>query len=114
MKYLVKKSFIQVLGYIWMPNTLASYEYPLTASDVENAKDDEGKLTRESVESWLAFHSGDFRLIEDFSADLEDGETSVVFDWSKEENENIYNDLTYGDATDFAEGESISDVESNS
>ena len=36
MRYMVERNFVRVWGYIWMPNTLAAYEYTLSPYDVEN------------------------------------------------------------------------------
>lgn len=93
MRYIVRKSLIWVIGYIWMPsNVLCSYTYTLTDHDIENCKDDDGEVTRESVEQWLMTHSGDFSSIEDWSASLEVGNQTIAFDWADEGSEYKYAD----------------------
>ena len=88
MRYMVESNFVRVWGYIWMPNTLAAYEYTLTSYDVENI----GEFTRENVEGWLHKNAGDFQSIEDFYATVGDKEIP----WAKEENEFAYSDAVYG------------------
>lgn len=94
MKYMVRKSIVQVLGYLWM-SAKATYEYTLSPHDVENAKDGNGKLTRESVQLWLDSHAGDFHSVIDWHASLEDGSETVEIPWQSEENELTYTDITY-------------------
>lgn len=55
--------------------------------DVENCRDDDGKITRESVERWLCTHAGDFQSITDFSASIEAGETTVEIPFATEDGE---------------------------
>jgi hypothetical protein len=87
MKYTVRESVIDVLGYIWMPHSEGATSYTLSNHDVENARDDDGRLTRESVQHWLDSHAGDFSGIEDFWASLEDGNETIEIPWKEEENE---------------------------
>lgn len=96
MKYLVSTSYVQVVGRIWMPSTTAAMSYTLNGYDVENARDDEGQITRESVECWLGAHAGDFSSVDDFFASIEDGEQTIEIPWSDEESELTYNDCVYG------------------
>ena len=97
MKYLVRKSIITVIGFIWMPgNILCSVTNNLTAHDVENMTNEDGKVTRDSVDQWVCTHTGDFQSIEDWNADLEVGEDTIVFDWEHEGSEERYLD-TQGD-----------------
>jgi len=92
MKYMVTTSYIDVIGLIWMPAVQCSMRYTLTDYDIDICKDDEGKVTRESVDLWLSTHSGDFQGIDDWTASLEvDGET-VDFEWKDEESECTYID----------------------
>lgn len=97
MRYTVTTSRVQVVGTIWMPAVVCAMDYTWSTYDVENARDDEGNLTRESVERWLILNSGDFQSIIDFRADLVDGKNDFVSDWSDEESEFTYNDCMYGD-----------------
>ena len=89
MRYMVERNFVRVWGHIWMPNTLAAYEYTLSPYDVENI----GEFTRENVEGWLHKNAGDFQSIEDFFATVGDKEIP----WEKEENEFAYFDAVYGE-----------------
>lgn len=95
MKYTVSKSVVRIVGKIWMPMVEASQQLTLSDYDVENCKDDEGKITRESVESWLMTHSGDFSSVKDFWASLEIGNETIEIPWADEESELAYSDLTY-------------------
>jgi hypothetical protein len=71
-RYTVRKSVVRVIGQIWMPSTTAAQTYELSDYDVDNARDDEGKITRESVQRWLDTHAGDFASVTDFEASIED------------------------------------------
>lgn len=97
MRYLVTRSVIQVIGTIWMPAVTAAMTYELDAWDLGNARDDDGRLTRESVEGWLMTHSGDFQSVQDWRADIADGETDVVFDWTHPDSEITFNDCCLPD-----------------
>ncbi len=96
MKYVVRKSFVDVVGHIWMPNTVAAMRYPLSNYDIENIRQqDDGIIDREAVEQWLTCHSGDFQSIEDFSASIEDGDKSIDIPWDDEDSEYTFSDLMY-------------------
>ncbi len=96
MKYTVRKSFVQVVGTIWMPATTAAYEYPLRQYDIDNIKAlGNGKLTRRAVQLWTDTNTGDFQSIKDFSASIEDGEKTRNFPWKHEESECTFNDCMY-------------------
>jgi len=96
MRYTVKLSYVDVVGNIWMPNAPAAYRYTLSGYDVENIRAyGDGKITREAVDQWLSCHAGDFQSVTDFSASIEDGETTHDFDWSDEESEFTYNDCMF-------------------
>lgn len=96
MKYLVERSEINVVGYIWQPGigpcaTTIRVDYQVT-----DMRDEDGRITRDSVQSWLDTHAGDFSEIIDFRASVEcDGET-VDIDWSDEGNEMTFNDCMFG------------------
>ena len=91
MKYMVRKSLVWVIGYIWMPsNVLCSRCYTLREYDIENCKDEHGKVTRKSVERWVMLNTGDFSEIKDWRASLEvEGET-VEFEWEHDDSEDEY------------------------
>ena len=94
MRYMVVTSKVEVIGQIWMPNATCAMDYNPRADDV---RDEDGNITRDSVEFWLMLHSGDFQSITDFRADIADGETDLVFDWADPESEMTYNDGMFGD-----------------
>lgn len=54
MKYTVRTSVVDVLGTLWMPMCPAATSYTLTDHDVDNARDENGKITRESVQLTIA------------------------------------------------------------
>lgn len=85
------KSYIQVIGPIWMPQTTGATIYNLTSYDIENIKNENEEITREDIDRWLCCHSGDFQYVKDFSAYIEDED----FPWEDEENEWIFQDLMY-------------------
>lgn len=95
MIYTVKKSFIHVLGYIWMPNIQCSQVINLCQYDIDNMRNEEGTITRDDVEDWLGSHAGDFQSITDFYASIEDNDTSIEIAWNNEENEFSFNDNMY-------------------
>jgi hypothetical protein len=92
MKYTVRQSVIDVVGRIWMPAAVCSLRITMSAHDVENARDDDGKITRESIEQWLMTHSGDFSQVMDFRASIEDGEETVEIPFASEAGEVAYMD----------------------
>jgi len=79
-----------ILGTAWMPMVPCAMDMELSHYDVENARDDDGKITRESVEAWLSTHAGDFSNITDFYASIEDGSDTVEIAWNSEENQLTY------------------------
>lgn len=93
MRYMVRKSVIDILGGIWMPyGAQCSIRKVLSAYDIENMRDEDGQITRESVEQWVLLNSGDFSTVTDFSASIEDGDHTIDLPWSSEENELAYCD----------------------
>jgi hypothetical protein len=95
MRYTVRKSIVEVIGKIWMPAVTCAQVYTLSAYDLGNARDDDGQLTRESVEDWLSTHAGDFQSIEDFHASLEDGAETIEMPWASEDGEMTFCDCMY-------------------
>jgi hypothetical protein len=87
-------SYLFVLGTMWMPNAPIAQNIPLDQWMIENMMD-EGTITRDDVDLWLATHAGDFKTVIDFSAwiTLPDG-TQIDIAWEKEENHLQYMDLT--------------------
>lgn len=92
MKYLVKKSVVDVVGRIWMPQIVCSLRIEMRQYDLDNARDNDGRITRDSLELWLCSHTGDFSHIIDFRASIEDGEESIRIDFATEEGESQYLD----------------------
>lgn len=60
-------------------------------------RDDDGRITRESLERWLDCHAGDFSEIIDFYASIEDGDLSIDLPWSSEESEITFNGAMYSE-----------------
>jgi hypothetical protein len=98
MRYLVTKSVVEVIGSIWQPGVgVCAQRIEMDSYDIGNATDDDGQVTRGSLQGWLDCNAGDFQDITDFRASLEiDGDT-VTIDWEDEQSELAYNDATYGD-----------------
>lgn len=95
MRYMVRKSIVEILGVIWMPSAECGQVQTLSSYDVENLRDDDGKITRDSVEQWLTTHSGDFANVIDFHASIEDGEDTIEIPRSDEEHELRFCDAMY-------------------
>lgn len=88
MKYLLRKSYIDVVGGIWLPyGAKASLRIDLSKYDLENIKDEKEQFTREGISLWLAAHSGDFSSILDWSASIEEGNETLDFPFDTEEGE---------------------------
>ena len=95
MKVFQRYSYVDVVGSIWMPNVTCSMRYdlrPAPWNDVNDVRGDDGTITRDSVEQWLATHAGDFQSIQDFSASIEDGEATIDIPWATEDGELAYLD----------------------
>lgn len=94
MRYTVRVSYVDVLGYIWMPHALCSMRYTLSGYDlaVICAAGEEDVITRDGLAQWLTSHTGDFSQIIDFRASIEYGDRTLDFNWSSEENEVRYLD----------------------
>ena len=66
--------------------------------DADITPSSEGEITRESVQRWIDTHTGDFSLIVDWSASIEDGGETIEFPWQDEESEFVFNDCVFDDA----------------
>jgi hypothetical protein len=98
MKYMVRKSYVEVVGRLWMPQCLAATRIPLDRYDVENIRaQGEGEITRDAVDLWLTTHTGDFSEVLDFAASIEDPDTDATIDllWSSEDSEFTYLDCMF-------------------
>ena len=97
MRYVVRLSYVDVVGFIWQPGCgPCSMRYELDDYAIGNMRNDDGTITRDSVEQWLTSHSGDFSRLLDFRASIEDGDKTVEIDFATEDGENAYLD-TIGD-----------------
>lgn len=94
MKYTVRKSVVRYVGTIWQGLTCAQ-DKTLSPSEVENIRDEDGKITREGLEDWLGCHTGDFQSIDDFYGSIEDGDDTVEIEWASEDSELTYNDCMF-------------------
>jgi hypothetical protein len=66
-------------------------EYPLTAHDLEQLRDEQGQITRDDIDCWVSTHAGDFQHVIDFSASIGDEE----YPWAEEESEGLYADCMW-------------------
>ena len=90
-KITIRRSYIIILGRLWMPQCMASMYKMLSAYYAENIRaEGDGEITREAIEQWLAVNSGDFSSVVDFVASIEDGDETRDFEWTTEENEIAY------------------------
>jgi len=97
MRYTVRKSVVRILGGIWLPyGTQCAQEKELSKFDVDNLRNEDGSITRESVSDWVDSHSSDFSSVTDWWASIEDGETTLEFDWQNEDSEPAWLDAMYG------------------
>jgi hypothetical protein len=92
MRYTVTSSIVRVVGRIWMPSVVCAMDYTLSGYDIENARDEDGNITRDSVQGWLDKNAGDFAEIIDFEGDIEDGEVHVDIPWETEDGQFAYLD----------------------
>jgi hypothetical protein len=95
MKYVMRKSYVDVIGKIWTGGT-AAMRYDVHQWEIEQMRSASGLLTRESVSLWLDVHSGDFASITDFSASLEPAiEGTVDIPWANPDSEMTFNDCMF-------------------
>lgn len=103
-RYLVRKSYIHVVGVTWMPPINASLRIELCEYDIENMRQearfrngDNPTITREVVEYWLSTHAGDFQAVIDFEASIEDGDQTRDFPFATEDGESAYLETVSGE-----------------
>lgn len=84
MKFTVERNWIDVIGYIWLPQVMCAQRIDLNPYDMNNI----GEPSRDNVEQWLCTHAGDFQSITDFHAIV--GETEIP--WKNEESEFTFHD----------------------
>src|SRR5215831_6713825 len=73
----VTVSRIKVLAHKRRANVVAVREFILSPEDVQSARNWDRRLTREAVRQWLVLRIGDFAKVDDFCADLADGDMIV-------------------------------------
>jgi len=95
MKRIIRESYVEVLGRIWMPGTTAACRYDLDRSAVEQCRDNDGAITRGSMEKWLSTHAGDFQSVTDFSASVEDGADTITIPWGSEDHAYTFEDCMW-------------------
>lgn len=98
MRYMIRKSVINVIGKIWMPSVVTTYTYEPDSIDVRLYLTDEaGNVTRDSVARYLDTHAGDFAEIIDFEASIEHDDQTIDIPWSHEDSEDTFLDATQGE-----------------
>jgi|ERR1700733_15561695 len=106
-KILVRRSYVDMIGLIWMPPVMCSMRKELDSHDIESIRGYSEvvsetpvqlwgphiqRITREGLEHWLLLNSGDFQSVTDFSASIEDGYFTTEFPWENEESGLIFSD----------------------
>lgn len=91
MRYTVRKNVIWIVGRIWQPGYTCSQVLHPDMRD-ESLRDDDGQITRDSIQWWLAAHAGDFQEVIDFSASIENGENTIEIPWGSDDGECAYLD----------------------
>ena len=89
--YTVTVNEIDILGRLWLPMCKAGQTIKLDRYDIENIKQEDGNITRDSVQNWLDCNAGDFSSIIDFHVDIGD----IDIPWNSEENEMEFLDLMF-------------------
>jgi len=92
MKFTCNRDWIEIVGEIWWPMGLTcAQRIELRGYDIENMRDEDGNISRESIEDWVSSNSGDFSHVHDFCATI--GEE--VFGWNNEESKLTYLDCMF-------------------
>ena len=97
-RYLVRHSYVDIIGGIWMPyGAVCAMRKDLNSYDIENIKaHGDGEITRDGLDQWLTCNSGDFSSVKDFRASIEDGNTTIDIPFEHgEESEFTYQDCMY-------------------
>ena len=95
---------VKVVGKLWLPQCPAAQEYDLTIGQGPFETDIEP--TQGGVESWIATHTGDFSIVEDYQAEIrtpiepceECGHARFAYrtiGWADEESEFTFMDCMY-------------------
>jgi hypothetical protein len=95
MRYTVVESILQVIGEPWGGGT-GSYQYTLKPKDLEQMKRD-GVFCREAIQSWVnsKLNTGDFSIVADWRAEIEDGDKTLEFDWSRSRSAEIWDEINW-------------------
>jgi hypothetical protein len=93
MRYTVVKSVLQVIGELW-GGSIGSYQYTLKPEDLEQMKHD-GVFCREAISSWVnsKLNTGDFSIVADWRAEIENGDKTLEFDWSDSGSADIWDEI---------------------
>lgn len=92
-------NYVEMIGPIWMPATVAGLRKDLSSYDLANIRGyaehltGDAQITREAVAHWLSMNSGDFQCVDDFHAVI----GALDLPWEDEENECTFNDCVYGE-----------------
>lgn len=98
MRYTMTKSFVQVIGNIWLPPVTAAMEYDLDSYAVSNIEGYRRELNldwRGAIAHWVSLNTGDFQNVADWRADIETSEGNVTLEWRNPESELTYNDYMF-------------------
>lgn len=97
MRYTVRKSFVEVVGTIWMPAVTCSLRIDLGQWEIDQIADRldhpdsiDPAAWREALDDWLTTHSGDFQSVDDFAASIEYGDATIDIPWGSEAGEMAY------------------------
>lgn len=92
-RYIIRHSYVDIVGGIWMPyGAVCSMRMRLSQHDIDDMRDADGKITRESVDRWVSVNSGDFSSLKDWRASIEDGNTTIDLPFTSEDGELAYLD----------------------
>lgn len=85
---------VLVIGKLWLPVVQAAMVVRIDRFDMESVTDEDGKVTRDSVERWLLLHAtGDFQFVDDFAASVGGEE----FGWKDPDNQYVFDALMEGE-----------------
>lgn len=96
-------SEIKVIGAIWQPGfDHCAQKYTIPRHELNNMlqaaeKTHIGSLRREDLEPWVGSHTGDFSIIQDWSASLSMDGSDKEIPWEKPESAEHYFLAMYGD-----------------
>ena len=92
MRYVKVVSYINVLGYLWMPSACTAQSLSPSAYDIENMRNDDGTIDRQSISDWLDKNTGDFSQVLDFECSIAVGDGTIDYAWQTEDNGMKYAD----------------------